>query len=52
MGVASWLKCLALASVILVFSELGKAAYRAFTSGVFVGNKTFAVKVNKNQIKA
>ena len=52
MGVASWLKCLALASSILVFSELGKAAYRAFTSGGFVGNKTFAVKVNKNQIKA
>ena len=48
----SWLKCFALASSILVFSELGKAAYRFFTAGAFFGNKTFAVKVNKNQIKA
>ncbi|MBR0190144.1 MAG: cation transporting ATPase C-terminal domain-containing protein, partial [Clostridia bacterium] len=48
----SWLKCLALASSILVFSELGKAVYRFFTSGGLGGNKTFAVRVNKNQIKA
>lgn len=52
MGLASWLKCLALASSILVFSELGKAAYRIFTSGVFGRDKTFAVRVNKNQSKA
>ena len=52
MTALSWLKCFVLASVILVFSELGKAAYRVFTSGYFGGNKTFAVRVNKNQSKA
>lgn len=63
MGIATWLKCLAVSSTILIVSELGKAVYRLFKAKFakdsdnlseekFAAFKTFAVKVNKNQSKA
>ena len=61
MCAATWAKCFFASSVILVFSELAKAVYRLFSGkrsertlkarGSF-SDKTFALKVNKNQSKA
>ena len=59
MSAALWIKCVFVATLIVVVSELFKLFYRALSlkrtaeqSESLGGGKTFAYKVNKNQIKA
>ena len=49
MSAGLWVKCLVVSSSMIVFSELGKWAYRAIKGG---NQKSFTLKVNKNQGKA
>ena len=50
MSAGLWLKCLSVAMSIVAFSELGKLVYRIYKGGTH--EKTFSIKVNKNQCKA